>query len=418
MGHHPQSIFRRPVVRPARADSIRGTLPVLTLSAAMRCSPLGNGNCNGAWDCTVNASLRGAGLGKTKCLLSVRVHGRDPHQSFLANPECLCLGWPLPHGEHPRRTAGQSWTCARRYSPPVLIAVVAMHLLFGGAAAFWVVSKYSASRKLTFNAGPKSPNPSERALEHRIQLQKKMQSVSAPPAVPKRVLTTGFAKVTLPPLPEIRTTETAPHTMMSAGGAGAAFGATGAASLGGGGREWQDDQLLRHPRYQHQRGDHDRCLGFDVYAHRRCLWPQARQARKGSEFSGHSRRGDQARAKSHPANPLRDRPLVRRAYSWKAELIFATEENKQAAIAHIQGEVDYKNGKPKPGKPGGTRHDYALAEAFSLKPETIYMLTDGNATESQVGGGLRPIPPQEIYRVAEEGQKKLIKKDRPDPGIP
>ena len=53
---------------------------------------------------------------------------------------------------------------------------------------------------------------------------------------------------------------------------------------------------------------------------------------------------------------------------------------------------------------------YALAEAFSLKPETIYMLTDGNATESQAGGGLKPIPSQEIYRVAEEGQKELTKK--------
>ena len=38
------------------------------------------------------------------------------------------------------------------------------------------------------------------------------------------------------------------------------------------------------------------------------------------------------------------------------------------------------------------------------------MLTDGNATESQAGGGLKPIPPQEIYRVAEEGQKQLTKK--------
>ena len=38
------------------------------------------------------------------------------------------------------------------------------------------------------------------------------------------------------------------------------------------------------------------------------------------------------------------------------------------------------------------------------------MLTDGNATESQPGGGLKPIPPQEIYKVAEEGQKQLPKK--------
>src|SRR5437762_6232658 len=117
----------------------------------------------------------------------------------------------------------------RRYSPPVLIGVIVFHLLFGGVAAIWVVSKYSANRKLTFNAGPKSPNPSERALEHRVQLQKKMESVSAPPAVPRRVLTTGMSKVVLPPLPEIKAPETAPRAMMNAGGTGVAFGTSGGA---------------------------------------------------------------------------------------------------------------------------------------------------------------------------------------------
>src|SRR5262245_21341759 len=95
----------------------------------------------------------------------------------------------------------------RRYSPAVLVGVVVVHLLFGGLAAVCVVSQYSAARKLTFIAGPKSPNPSERALEHRVQLQKKMQTMSAPPVVPHRVLTTGLAKVTLPPMPEIKIPE-------------------------------------------------------------------------------------------------------------------------------------------------------------------------------------------------------------------
>src|SRR5436190_6190461 len=126
-------------------------------------------------------------------------------------------------------------SATRRFSPAVLAAVVILHLLFGGVAAVWVVSRYSAARKLTFNAGPKSPNPSERALEHRVQLQKKTQSTSAPPAVPKRVLTTGLAKVTLPPMPEIKSPESAPRSMMSAGGTGTAFGPTGATSGGGGG---------------------------------------------------------------------------------------------------------------------------------------------------------------------------------------
>ena len=299
----------------------------------------------------------------------------------------------------------------RRYSPSVLIAVIVLHLLFGGGAALWVVSKYSASRKLTFNAGPKSPNPSERALEHRVQLQKKTQTTSAPPAVPKRVLTTGLAKVTLPPMPEIKTAESAPRTMMSAGGTGAVFGASGAPSLGGGG------------------GGNGTAINFfgirdistsvvimidvsDSMFTRTGDASSRKLVRHGKDQNFQVIR-DEAIKLVQSLTPQTRFGIVRwsgGAYSWKPELVPATEENKQAAIAHIQKEVDYKTAKPQSGKPGGTRHDYALREAFSLRPETIYMLTDGNATESQPGGGLKPIPPQEIYKVAEEGQKQLPKK--------
>ncbi len=300
----------------------------------------------------------------------------------------------------------------RRFSPPVLIAVIALHLLFGGVAAIWVVSRYSAHRKLTFNAGPKSPNPSERALEHRVQLQKKMESVSAPPAVPKRVLTTGLAKVVLPPMPEIKTSDSAPRTMMTAGGTGAAFGTSGASSLGGGGGgsgtainffgirdvstsivimiDVSDSMFTRT-------GDAD--------------YPST-LVRHGKDQNFQIIR-EEASKLVQSLTPQTRFGIVRwsgGAYSWKPELVPATEENKQAAIVHIQNEVDYKTAKPKRGQAGGTRHDLALAEAFSLKPETIYMLTDGNATESQPGGGLKPIPPQEIYKVTEEGQKGLPKK--------
>jgi von Willebrand factor type A domain len=299
----------------------------------------------------------------------------------------------------------------RRYSPLVLIVVIVLHLLFGGGAAIWVVSKYSASRKLTFNAGPKSPNPSERALEHRIQLQKKTQTTSAPPAVPKRVLTTGLAKVVLPPMPEIKTAESVPRTMMSAGGAGAAFGASGAPSLGGGG------------------GGNGTAINFfgirdistsvvimidvsDSMFTRTGDAKGSKLIRQGKEQNFQVVR-DEAIKLVQSLTPQTRFGIVRwagAACPWKKELVPATEENKQAAIAHIQNGVDYKSAKPQRGKPGGTRHDYALAEAFSLQPETIYMLTDGNATASQPGGGMKPIAPQEIYKVAEEGQKELPKK--------
>jgi hypothetical protein len=100
------------------------------------------------------------------------------------------------------------------------------------------------------------------------------------------------------------------------------------------------------------------------------------------------------------------------AYAWKPQLVPATDENKTDAITHIQNEVDYKTAKPK-GRPGGTRHDYALELAFSLKPETIYMITDGNATAAEPGArGLKEIPAQELYHIAEEGQKTLPHKAR------
>ena len=52
-------------------------------------------------------------------------------------------------------------------------------------------------------------------------------------------------------------------------------------------------------------------------------------------------------------------------------MVLATAENKQAAVRHIQNEIDYKTAKPRSGERGGTRHDLAMKEAFALKPETI-----------------------------------------------
>ena len=299
----------------------------------------------------------------------------------------------------------------RRYSVPVLTGVVVLHLIFGGVAAFWVVSKYTAARKLTFNAGPKSPNPSERALEHRVQLQKKMQTTSAPPVVPQRILTTGLAKVTLPPLPEIKAPESAPRALMGAAGTGVSFGTSNAISLGGGG------------------GGNGTAINFfgirdistsvvimidvsDSMFSRTGDAKGNKLVRQGKEQNFQVIR-DEAIKLVQSLTPQTRFGIVHwagGAYSWKEELVPATDENKQAAIAHIQNEVDYKSAKKRADKPGGTRHDYALAEAFTLRPETIYMLTDGNATESQPKGGLKPIPPQEIYKIAEEGQKPLTKK--------
>ena len=303
-----------------------------------------------------------------------------------------------------QRSKGKTWWRSR----PFLIISIGLHLLFGLGAAYLVVSHYSANRKLTFAAGPKSPNPSERALQHRVQMQEKSKSV--PAAVPKRVLTTGAAKIELPPMPEIPGAKTGPPVpkMAAAGGAGVGVGA-GSGSLGGTGtgaainffgiKDKSNSIVVMidvSGSMFERTGDAGRGKGL---------------VKRGADQSFQKVR-DEAIKLVQSLSPAVNFGIVRwsgGAYSWKPELVPATEENKKEAIDHIQTKIDYQSA-PKKDRPGGTRHDYALEEAFKLKPQTIYMLTDGNATASQPGGGLAPIPPEDIFRVADEGQKTLPKR--------
>lgn len=302
----------------------------------------------------------------------------------------------------------------RRFSAPVLLAVLGFHLLLGGVATVWIVSKYSASRKLTFQAGPKSPNPSERALEHRVQLQNKMKTLSAPPTVPRRVLTTGASKVVLPPLPEINLPNESAPTVMSAGGHGAAFGTAVGSSLGGGG----GGNGAPINFFGIKDLSNSVVIMIDVSD---SMFTRTGDA-KGRKLVRHGKAEafqtvrDEAIKLVQSLAPQTRFDVVRWAGSaraWQPQLVAATEENKAAAVAHIQNEIDFKTAGPQPGKPGGTRHDYALELAFSLKPETIYMLTDGNATAYQEDTHkLKEISANDLYKVAETGQKTLPKKAR------
>jgi len=91
------------------------------------------------------------------------------------------------------------------------------------------------------------------------------------------------------------------------------------------------------------------------------------------------------------------------ARSWQALLVPATTANKAAAKKHIQEDVDARSSGPRGGRPGGTRHDYALEVLFELAPETAYMLTDGNATASDRGG--KEIPADELLDIIATAEK-------------
>jgi hypothetical protein len=294
-------------------------------------------------------------------------------------------------------------------SRPFLLISVGIHVLFGLGAAYVVVSHYSTARKLTFNAGPKSPNPAERALQHKVQMKEKNKTAPAP--VPKRVLSTGAAKVTLPPLPSVPAPNQAPVPTMMAAAGGASFGSKGGAgSAGGTGtgaainffgiRDSSTSVVIMvdvSDSMFGRTGDYD--------------YDSKKLMKHGKDQSFQTVR-DQAIKLVEGLSPATQFGIVRwsgGAYSWKPELVPATDENKKEAIDHIQTKLDIHTSGPRGGRPGGTRHDYALEEAFKLKPEVIYMITDGNATTNEGGKRAEPIPAQQIIGIVNTSQKLMPK---------
>ncbi len=122
---------------------------------------------------------------------------------------------PPPTGRKPRR---------KGFSGRFLFVSVCVHLLLGVGAVYWVVQKIETKRKLQFGSGPPTANPSKRALEHKVSLQKK-KNAGGSPAQARRIAVTGLAaKITLPEMPSVPTTSTQFVAGRMAGMGGAGFG--------------------------------------------------------------------------------------------------------------------------------------------------------------------------------------------------
>ena len=134
----------------------------------------------------------------------------------------------------PRRNVLARWWNWERTSGKFLMISIAVHVLFGLVAAVFVVQHYQAARKLTFKGGPPSPNPSTRALEHKVQMAKKQNTMSAP-AIARKITTTGVAKVSLPDMPAMPKMAAPPVKMAGAGGTDVSFNPGTMAATGGSG---------------------------------------------------------------------------------------------------------------------------------------------------------------------------------------
>lgn len=97
------------------------------------------------------------------------------------------------------------WWKRKRFGGSFLVVSIALHLLFGVGATYYVVQSIAAKRAKAFQGGPPNPSRSQKAVEHRVQVAKQKQTSSAP-APPKRVAVAGLAKVSLPEMPSVPVT--------------------------------------------------------------------------------------------------------------------------------------------------------------------------------------------------------------------
>ena len=138
----------------------------------------------------------------------------------------------VPPPDEPQSLPRKLWKklTERRF----LFISVIVHVLIGIIAMIFVVQSIVAKRKLTFTSAPPSPNKSQRALEHKVTMAKKQNTMSAP-AQAKRITTTGLSKVSLPDMPAISTsTDFNAGKMAGMGGTGVGLGFKGGMATTGG----------------------------------------------------------------------------------------------------------------------------------------------------------------------------------------
>jgi len=137
----------------------------------------------------------------------------------------------VPDPARPNPSRRGLW--AKIFASKFLVISIGAHVLFGVGATLYVVQRNQANRKLTFKGGPPTSNPSKRAMEHKVSMAKKKNSMSAP-AQAKRITTTGLSKIALPDMPSMPTATTVTANKMGGmGGVGVGVGPAG--GMGGGG---------------------------------------------------------------------------------------------------------------------------------------------------------------------------------------
>ena len=293
----------------------------------------------------------------------------------------------------------------RMSSSKVLVISIAIHLIFAAGATYLIVQRVQLKRKMTFQGGPPAVNASKRALEHKMSLGKKKAVMSAP-AQARRIMSTGLAKVALPDLPSLPSaTDAVPNRMGGIGGVGNSFGGGGGGGgLGGGGGSGINFFGLRSMI---------RSVVFVVDTSNSMIVGQ----KNARTYSALEKEVEKVVTSLDPMAKFGLICFSADASTYKTSLTNAGAFEKRRAIDWMKKQSPVETLDPKlkdkaledaKHRHMGTHADLALERAFSMKPDTIFFISDGEPTGSngtdvlqQVKGLQKTLPnPAKIHVIA------------------
>ncbi|MBP7828812.1 MAG: hypothetical protein KA248_02725 [Kiritimatiellae bacterium] len=265
-----------------------------------------------------------------------------------------------PSVPDPSPAAGKS----RKMTAQAVAISVVVHVIFILAAAYLTIIVVQARQKMMFE-GKKNPSIPAKKLEHSIRV-KQMQKQVRKPQVLQRLVTEAPSKVALPQMPDLKTPDIknmrdTPLMGARAGSLGGLGGSGGGAGRGlTGGTGYSDTKFF---------GENVRTRAVVI-----CMDISPSMVAKGV-VQDVTQQTITMMEGMHPGTRFNIIVFVDGALAFAPQMVFATQENKQKALAWLQKGFDSHREGNRPGYSGSTPSE-AIRLAADMGCDTMFVLSD------------------------------------------
>ena len=252
----------------------------------------------------------------------------------------------------------------RRMTVQAVVISVLVHVIFILSAAYLTVIVIQSRQRMMFE-GKKNPSIPARKLEHSIRV-KQMQKQVRKPQVLQRLVTEAPSKVALPKMPDLKTPDIknmrdTPLVGARAGQLGGLGGSGGGAGRGlTGGTGYSDTKFF---------GENVRTRAIVI-----CMDISPSMVAKGV-VQDVTQETVKMMEGMHPGTRFNIVVFVDGALAFAPQMVFATQDNKQKAVAWLQKGFDSHREGNRQGYSGSTSSE-AIRLAAEMGCDTMFVLSD------------------------------------------